>query len=61
MRQACPEGVAAALAGLNQMRKLTPADWEPTTYSEMRLLSSKPDRHHDAYPEIKLSEISSEG
>lgn len=59
-----PEGVAAALAGLNQMqRKLTPADWEPTSIFGDAVTSPLPNLIGIMMriPEIKLSEISSEG
>jgi len=61
-----PEGVAAALAGLNQLqRKLTPADWEPSSlFGDM---STSPLPHLIGVmmriPEVgrSLAEISSEG
>ncbi len=61
-----PEGVAAALAGLNQLqRKLTPADWEPTSIFGDMERSSLPNLIGIMMriPEIKgaLSEIKSEG
>jgi hypothetical protein len=59
-----PEGVAAALAGLNQLqRKLTPADWEPASIFGDAAASPLPNligiMMH--IPEIKLSDISYEG
>lgn len=61
-----PEGVVAALAGLNQLqRKLTPADWEPASIFGDAATSPLPNligiMMH--IPEIKgaLSEIKSEG
>lgn len=61
-----PEGVAEALAGLNQLqRKLTPADWEPTSIFGDIATSPLPNligiMMH--IPEIKgaLSEIGSKG
>lgn len=61
-----PEGVAAAFAGLNRLeRKLTPADWEPTSIFGARDVSLLPNlvgiMMH--IPEIKgaLVEISSTG
>ncbi|MGQ9652263.1 MAG: DEAD/DEAH box helicase, partial [Phycisphaerae bacterium] len=59
-----PEGVAAALAGLNQLqRKLTPADWEPASIFGDAATSALPNLIGIMMriPEIKLTEIGSEG
>jgi hypothetical protein len=61
-----PEGVAAALVGLGQLeRKLTPADWEPTSLFGDAATSHLPNLIGIMMriPEIKgaLSEIGSEG
>ena len=59
-----PEGVAAALAGLNQLqRKLAPADWEPASIFGDSPTSALPNLIGIMMriPEIKLTEIGSEG
>lgn len=59
-----PEGVAAALAGLNQLvRKLTPADWEPASIFGDVATSPLPNLIGIMMriPEIKMSEIGGAG